>query len=99
MGFSKKKFFFQENSKGSKFAVECDWTGKISQSVQYLVFWVKKYGFFEKKCFVWENSKCSKFAVECDWTGKISQSSKKIWAVFRIKDWFFEKDLEFFKKR
>ena len=48
MGFSKKKFFFRENSKGSKFAVECDWTGKISQSVQYLVFLVKKYGFFEK---------------------------------------------------
>ena len=48
MGFSKKKFFFQENSKGSTFAVECDWTGKISQSVQYLVFLEKKYGFFEK---------------------------------------------------
>ena len=56
-------------------------------------------GVSKKKCLAEENSKGNKFAVECDWTGKISQNSKKNWAVFQKTDWFFLKNLEFFKNR
>ena len=40
--------FASENSKSTKFAVECDWTGKISQSVENLVFYLKNMGFSKK---------------------------------------------------
>ena len=45
---SEREIFFSLNC--SKFAVECDWSGKNSQNVQKFGFFLEKYlGFFEEK--------------------------------------------------
>ena len=50
----------------SKFAVEYDWTIKISQNVQNLFFFVEKLmGFSEKTWKLFKIANCSKLFVEC----------------------------------
>ena len=91
MGFLKKSELFQI-VKGSKFAVECDWNSKISQSIQNLgSFKVNRWASWKKSEF-FQIAEGSKFAVECDWNSRISQSIQSL-GFFKQNRWLFWKKL------
>ena len=71
-------------------AVECDWTGKTSQSSKKnWAFLQKTDWFFEKNLDFLKIAKSSKFAVKCDWKRKISRNVQKL--GFWQKAAFFQK--------
>ena len=74
--------FASENSKSTKFAVECDWTGKISQNSKKIwAVFQKTDWFFEKNPEFFKNHYSSKLAVKCDWKSKTSQNVQKMASV------------------
>ena len=87
--FLKKNFEFIKTANGSKFAVECNWSIKISQNVKFLCFLFEKIiGFFGKfVVFFLKIAKCGKLALQCNWTSKNLQNVQKIGAL-KKKDGF-----------
>ena len=55
MCLSKKLFTFLKVAKGSKFARECDWIGKILKTFEIWGFFQKIDGFFKKNLDVFKN--------------------------------------------
>ena len=95
--FSGKKSFFIKIAKSSKFAAECGWKDKLSQSLHYF-FWKK--GFFEINLWIFlEPLKFKRriFAIESHWVTKNSWNvqslvfSWEIGAFFSTKSCFYSK--------
>ena len=83
MCFSKCLWFFLNFAKGSKIALQCDWTNKNLQNVQKLCVLKKNVFFLTNPLFFKKTAKDNKFAVQCDWMSKISHDVRNLGSSWR----------------
>ena len=83
MCFSKSLWFFLNFAKGSKIALQCDWTNKNLQNVQKVCVLKKDVFFLTNPLFLKKTAKDNKFAVQCDWMSKISHDVRNLGSSWR----------------
>ena len=79
--------------KSSKFVVECNWSSRTSQKVQFFGYFRKKMDFWKKNFNSLIFAKYRMFFVGCDRNGKKSQNVHNLIFLQR-KNWFFRKKLD-----
>ncbi len=96
--FGKKHCFSWKIAQCSKFAVECEWIGKISQnSGKFGLLFKKQMGFSKEFLIFFKVAKRSNFAVKCDWKSTTSQNFQNLF-LFNEMYGVFEKNLWVFWK-
>ena len=87
-----------KTANGSKFAVECNWIGKIPQNVKNYVFFSKNIDlFFEKILDFLKSLKVANLRYKATEKSKTSQNVQKLVLLNEL-NVFFENKLWFFRK-